>query len=238
MKKQVKVWLRKSNLTVDPKDMTAVLSSTGTINKQGIITAIIEDGTEWQRETIEAIIDRYHRKIVQLVAESKDVNDGLAHHRLTVTGVFQTDRYDAETNGIHVVSSPGAMLRSMTETLEVVVLGEMPDAMHIYRIVNLHTKAADDTITRGRNAEVEGKHIKVVGDDTATGVYLENVNSGTERKLEDNCIIMNNPASLVLLIPDDLDPGEYRLKIVTQYSTHRNLKAPREVVYGQILTLI
>jgi hypothetical protein len=238
MKHIVKVWLRKIGLTLDPNDMTAFVSSTGSVNKQGIIDAIMEDGTEWQRETIAGVIDRYQRKVVQMVAESKDVNDGLVYLRLGVSGVFHSKKYDPTVNSVHVSASQGTMLRSMIASLEVEVLGEMPDVMHIYQVVNMHTKTADGTIMHGRNAEVEGSYIKVAGDDPTVGVYLENVDSGEVYKFEDSLIVQNNASKLMLLIPTHLTDGMYRLKIITQYTSHKLLKAPREAVFGQILTLI
>jgi hypothetical protein len=238
MKNTVKVWLRKNELTPEPNDMTAIVSSTGSVNKQGIIDAIMEDGTEWKRETIEGVVDRYHRKIVQLLSESKDVNDGLVYLRLIVTGNFTGKKYDPAVNGIYVTASQGAMLRSMAANLGVETLGEIPDALHIYAVRNMLTREADGTLSRGRNAEVEGSYVKLAGDDPAVGVYLENSDSGLSIRLDDSYIVTNNPAKLILLIPADMPLGPYRLRIVTQYTSHKLLKAPRSTAYEQPLNVI
>ena len=239
MKRIVKVWLRKNGLTPDPNDMTASVSSTGSVSKEDIIDAIMADGTEWQRETITGVIDRYHRKIVQLLSESKDVNDGLVYLRLIVLGIFRGKKYDPTANSVYVTATQGMMLRHMAADLDVEVLGEMPDRINIYQVINMNTRAADGTITRGRNVEIEGSYIKIAGDDPTVGVYLENVDTGDAYKFDDSLIVQNNPAKLMLLIPTNLELGMYRLKVITQYTTsHKLLKVPREAIYGQILTLI
>ncbi|MDR2125340.1 MAG: DUF4469 domain-containing protein, partial [Prevotellaceae bacterium] len=100
-------------------------------------------------------------------------------------------------------------------------------------------KAADGTLSRNRNAQVEGTYIKVVGDDPTVGVYLENVDSGTEYKFTDEYIVVNNPGNLMLLIPSDLAEGTYHLKIVTQFThTKKFLVTPRQTVFDQELTVI
>jgi hypothetical protein len=240
MKNILKAWLKKNELTPDPNDMTAVVSSMGKINKSGLIDAIIEDGIELKRETIEDIVTRYNRKAAWFVVRGWNVDTGLVYLRAIVTGIFRGRKFDPARNSVYVSATQGMEIRKELSNTEVELLGEMPDAMQIYQVINLQTKAADGTLTRGRNVEVEGSYIKVTGDDPSVGVYLESVDGSVDpRKLDADLIVVNNPSRMLLLIPAELQPGMYRLKVVTQFTGgSKQLNTPRQAVFEQELTVI
>jgi hypothetical protein len=240
MKNILKAWLRKNELTPDPNDMTAVVSPAGKINKSGLIDAIMEEGIELKRETVDNAVTRYNRMAARFAARGWNVDTGLVYLRAIITGVFFGKKYDPAKNSVYVSATQGIEIRKELSDTEVEVLGEMPDVMHIYQVTNLQTKAADGTLTRGRNAEVEGSYIKVTGDDPTVGVYLENVDGSVDPyKLDAGLIVVNNPSKLLLLIPAEWQPGMYRLKVVTQFTgAGKQLNAPRQAIFGQELTVI
>jgi hypothetical protein len=131
-------------------------------------------------------------------------------------------------------------IRKELENTEVEILGEKADLIDIFQVVNMQTKVADGTVTRNRNAQIEGAYIKVADDDPTVGVYLENVDSGgAEYKFTDEYIVINTPAKLLLLIPSDVAEGTYRLKVTTQFSNStKMLVTPRHTVFHQELTVI
>jgi hypothetical protein len=239
MKNILKAWLRKNELTPDPNDHIAIVSPMGKINKSGLIDAVMDEGIELKRETVEDVVTRYNRVAARYAARGWNVDTGLVYLRAIITGVFFGKKYDPEKNGLYVSATQGVEIRKELENTEVEILGEMPDVMQIFQVVNMQTKTADGTLTRNRNAQVEGSYIKVAGDNAAVGVYLENVDSGTEYKFEDEYIVINNPGKLLLLIPSDLIAGVYRLKVTTQFTgSNKLLVAPRQTIFEQELTVI
>ncbi|MDR2765342.1 MAG: DUF4469 domain-containing protein [Tannerella sp.] len=239
MKNILKAWLRKNELTPDPNDMTAVVSPMGKINKSGLIDAIIEEGIELKRETVEDVVTRYNRVAARFAARGWNVDTGLVYLRAVITGLFHGKKYDPAKNSVYISATQGVEIRRELGDTEIEILGEMPDVMHIYQVINLQTKIADGTLTRGRNAEVEGTYLKVTGNDPSVGVYLESIDGATPYKLDADLIIVNNPGKLLLLIPVEWQPGVYRLKVVTQFTgANKLLHTPRQVVFGQDLTLI
>ena len=239
MKNILKAFLRRNELTPDPNDMIAVVSSAGKINKSGLIDAVMDEGIELKRETVEDVVTRYNRLAASFAARGWNVDTGLVYLRAIITGVFFTKKYDPEKNGIYVSATQGVEIRKELENTEVEILGEKADLMDIYQVVNMQTKVADGTLTRNRNAQVEGSFIKLAGDDPAVGVYLENVADGTSYRFEDEYIVINNPSKLLLLIPSDLTEGVYRLKVATQFTgANKLLTAPRQTVYAQELTVV
>lgn len=239
MNNVLKAWLRKNELTPEKGGYTAVVSSMGSINQSGLIDAIREEGTELTAETLNDVVTRYNRHAARYAVSGWNVDTGLVYLRPVITGLFHDKTYDPAVNGVHISATQGLEIRGELKNTSVSILGEMPDVMHIFQVINLRTKLADGTLTRGRNAEVDGSYIKVTGDDPSVGVYLENVDTGVESKLEADCIVTNAPAKLLLLIPADLATGSYRLKVVSQFTgASKQLKAPRQVVYDHVLTVI
>ena len=239
MKNTLKAWLKRLDVTPDPNDYSAVVSYMGSINQKGVVDAIIADGIELKRETIEAAVNRYNRKCAEFALNGWNVDTGLVYMRAVITGAFYGKKVDPARNSVYVSITQGAEIRREVAQTQVEILGEMPDVMYILQVTNMQTKAADGTLTRGRNALVEGAYLKVMGAEPAVGVYLLNVENGQETKLDDDLIVTNDPSKLMLLIPADCPTGTYRLKVVTQFTAgNKLLKSAREVVFAQELTVI
>jgi hypothetical protein len=238
MKNILKAWLRKNELTPDPNDMIAVVSPMGKINKSGLIDAVMDEGIELKRETVEDVVARYNRMAARYAARGWNVDTGLVYLRAIVTGIFFGRKFDPAKNGIYVCATQGIAIRKELSDTEVEILGEMPDMIHIYQVTNLQTKTADGTLTRGRNVEVEGAYLRIAGDDPTVGVYLENID-GESFKMDSSLIVVNNPSKLLLLIPSEWPAGTYRLKVVTQFTgSGKLLNAPRQAIFDQELTVI
>lgn len=239
MKNLLKAWIRKNPLTPDPNDYKAIVSPMGSINKAGLIDAIFEEGIELKRETVEDIVGRYNRMAARFAVRGWNVDTGLVYLRAILTGVFYGPKFDPEKNSIYVSATQGLEIRRELANTEVEILGEAPDIMHIYTVINLQTRAADGTITRGRNAEIEGAYIKIAGDDPTVGIYFESLDGQKDTRLDSDLIVTNNPSKLLILIPESFQTGLYRLKVVTQFTgASKLLNAPRQAIFGQEITVI
>ncbi|MDR0698916.1 MAG: hypothetical protein LBG28_06840, partial [Tannerella sp.] len=153
MKNILKTLLRKNELTPDPNDMIAVVSSMGKIDKSGLIDALMEEGLELKRETVEDIVTRYNRVAAGFAARGWNVNTGLVYLRAVITGAILGKKYDPEKNGLYVSATQGPEIRKELVNTEVEILGEKADLINIFQVVNMQTKAADGTLTRNRNAQ-------------------------------------------------------------------------------------
>jgi hypothetical protein len=239
MKNILKAWLKKNELTPDPNDNTAVVSSMGSINKKGLIDVIKADGLELSAETLDDVITRYNRYAARYATSGWNVDTGLVYLRPVITGAFYGKKYDSAKNSIYVSAVQGIDIRKELLNTEVEILGEMPDVMSILQVTNLLSKLSDGTLNRGRNAQVDGTYIKIIGDDAAVGVYLENTETGEQTKLDAADIVVNDRSKLILLVPDYLPEGSYRLKVVTQFTgSNKLLNNPREKMFDQILTVL
>jgi hypothetical protein len=239
MKNILKAFLRRNELTADPNDMTAVVSPMGKINKAGLIDAVMEEGVELKRETVEDVVNRYNRMAARFAARGWNVDTGLVYLRAIITGIFFGRKFNPEKNGLYVSALQGIEIRKELENTEVEIIGEMADPIYIYQVINMLTKVADGILARGRNVQIEGTYIKIAGDDPAVGVYLVNTETTAEYKFSDDFIVINKPSNVLLLVPTDIEPGIYNLKIVTQFTgSNKLLNAPRQTVFTQELTVV
>ena len=120
------------------------------------------------------------------------------------------------------------MREAIAQTV-VEILGEKSNIMYILETEDKKTGLKDGSATAGRNFFVRGAMLKVVGDDESVGVTLTNASKAVT-KLTDDLITINNPSSLTLLLPTDLEEGEYTLTVTTQYANSGHmLKSPRSV---------
>ncbi|AZZ58019.1 DUF4469 domain-containing protein [Riemerella anatipestifer] len=66
----------------------------------------------------------------------------------------------------------------------------------------------------------EGKatFIKIDGDNPKNGIVFKNLDKQNEVKLTKDSIVLNEPSRLLILVPSDLEAGNYELSITTQYA--------------------
>ncbi|GHT23712.1 hypothetical protein FACS189430_07420 [Bacteroidia bacterium] len=215
-------------LTAAPNDYYASVINNGSINPEGLIGLIIKDGIELNPATLLDVITRYNAKAAEQAAQGVNVNTGLVYLRPVVKGAFYDRTWNAATNPVQIATTQGSAIRKAAADTTVRILGVKSDLLEILSVTDLATQLTDGTLTRGRNAELRGSHIKIAGDSDTTGVSFRNINTGEEIKLTAADIVLNEPSRLLLLIPDTLADGDYELSVTTQFSPGgKLLKEPR-----------
>jgi hypothetical protein len=231
--REIKAWLKENRLTSDPSDYTATVDSAGSVTMDDIIEELKQDGMELNPATVKDVITRYNNKCIDLVLLGYSVNTGLVHMRACIRGVFHNNVWDAKIHSIYVTISQSKMLRDAIAQVIVKILGVHPEPIAIYTLTDLFTGSTDGTVTRRFNAEIKGTYIEITGDDPECGIYLFNEGRQTDYKLPNEYIVLNEPSRILILIPEDLEPETYQLRIVTQYmKSNKKLKQPRSVVYS------
>ena len=221
--------------TDDKTDQILQLESAGKVDIEAIYKEMFNKTTGIQPETIQHVVQLYHRTITDFLLTGCTVNTGLFYASPSFQGVYK-DAWDSEKNSIVVNFQKGKELRESIAQTKVVILGQKASAMQIDHIINLKTKAEDGNAPRGGGIRIEGRELKVVGDAEEVGVFLVNA-LDVEEQLLDEQILTNKPSELVLLIPNDLTEGAYTLRITTQYSSsNKLLKTPRSIEVPITLT--
>ncbi|USL94931.1 DUF4469 domain-containing protein [Riemerella anatipestifer] len=225
----LKAWLRPNLLTKDdPNDFVAVPLLGGSLGITEIIDALKKEGMEIQTETAVDIITRFNRKASELVLNGYSVNTGLVYMRPAIKGVFYDKTWDKEKHSVYVNVNQGTDLRKAANDTKVEILGEQSSPMSVFSITDKVTGKADGTLTKGKNAEIKGTYIKIDGDNPKNGIVFKNLDTQNEIKLAKDNIVINEPSRVLILVPSDLEAGNYELSITTQSSTGSVLlKEPR-----------
>ncbi|MBT0572735.1 DUF4469 domain-containing protein [Riemerella anatipestifer] len=225
----LKAWLRPNLLTKDdPNDFVAVPLLGGSLGITEIIEALKKEGMEIQTETAIDIITRFNRKASELVLNGYSVNTGLVYMRPAIKGVFYDKTWDKEKHSVYVNVNQGTDLRKAANDTKVEILGEQSSPMSVFSITDKVTGKADGTLTKGKNAEIKGTYIKIDSDNPKNGIVFKNLDNQNEVKLAKDSIVLNEPSRLLILVPSDLEAGNYELSITTQSSTGSVLlKEPR-----------
>ena len=86
-----------------------------------------------------------------------------------------------------------------------------------------------------REIIINGEKIKITGDDPKAGLYLIHTESCSEMHFSESKLYKNGNAKIMLIVPELL-PGNYQLKITTQYGGKgKPLAQSRSCVYGNLL---
>jgi hypothetical protein len=237
MVRKLKAWLRRNPLT-KKETYVVVIESFGSINLAGMVEELKADGMEVKPETAIDVITRYNRKCIDMALKGYNVNTGLVYMKAVARGVAYDKTWNPEHNYLHMAISQGTDLQDALAETSVEIMGEHPDPTALFSITDLFTGKTGGNLTPGNNAELKGTYIKITGRDESCGLYLRNVDTAEDIKLESKCIAINNPSRILFLIPASLSAGTYELRIVTQYTVSRKaLKYPRAVTLGYYVTV-
>ncbi|MDY3319373.1 DNA-binding domain-containing protein [Riemerella anatipestifer] len=236
----LKAWLRPNLLTKDdPNDFVAVPLLGGSLGITEIIEALKKEGMEIKTETAVDIITRFNRKASELVLNGYSVNTGLVYMRPAIKGVFYDKTWDKEKHSVYVNVNQGTDLRKAANDTKVEILGEQSSPMSVFSITDKATGKADGTLTKGKNAEIKGTYIKIDGDNPKNGIVFKNLDNQNEVKLSAEHIVLNEPSRLLILVPTDLEAGNYELSITTQSSKGTTLlKEPRTETLSTPITIV
>lgn len=232
MKKTLRAWIRKNQLTEDPNDYMASVVVNGSIGISAIVDELQNEGMEIKRETAIDIISRFNRKSADMVLSGYNVNTGLVYMRPVVKGVFYDKTWNPDTNPVYIAINQGLDIRNAVAETVVEILGEQADPLEILSITDNTTGKTDGTLTPGRNAELKGSYLRIIGDHPDCGVTFKNTATQAITKLTPGDIVLNEPSRLLILVPATLE-GEYELTVTTQFTSGNiTLKTPRTVTFG------
>ncbi|MFA8437104.1 MAG: DNA-binding domain-containing protein [Marinifilaceae bacterium] len=232
---KVNVWLYDNVLTADPNDYFGKVKPLGTLDNEAIAEELMKEGTEYKKETLMDILDRSDRIKVAKMAEGYSINTGVYHSHIGVNGVFRgaTDRFDPQEHRIIASFTSSSALRNELKKTQVEIVGTAATDPVIGKVIDNLTSAEDSTITPNNVIAIKGSKLKIAGDDASVGVYLINQTDSSRHKCSQ--IVSNKPKELVVMLPD-LEVGNYKLELVTQYSTNNIfLKVPRTAQFDQVL---
>ena len=225
-------------LTEKEGDYSAKPRITGTVHNKEIAEHIVKERTEYRPETIETILDMSDQKKAELIAEGKSVVDGVGQYLLNISGSFEGEspKFDPAKHRVGITFTPGKLLQGQLEniTFNVQVATTGP-------VINTVTDVSSGVVNRflfpGDPVIISGSGLLIKGDNEANGLFFTlDEESATPKKA--TLISRNTQSEIIVQVPKDLTPGQYRLSITTQAGAgYTVLKQPRSYEFSILLTV-
>ena len=237
----IKASLYKNQLTDDPNDLAARVSAERSLSVRDICQSAVErGGADINAAAMEHAVELFHKEMVYQLCDGFSVNTSWYNASIHIRGVFTslTESFDPAKHSVMVEFRQGMELRRELAMVNVDILGKADSGFFIAEVFDVRTGSVNDLVTPGRNAKISGSKLKVEGDDSSCGVYFVNEADGTRIKVDDEDIVENVNAHLLIIVPA-LPSGTYRLEVSTQFTTGsgRFLKTPRTTVFDRLLTV-
>ena len=167
------------------------------------------------------------------------VNTGYFSVHPNVGGAF--DRVDGERDRKkHPVTfrfRARAPLRALAEHIAIEVEGLADLTGYIAEFVDVSTESVNETATSGGQFRISGHKIKVEGEEAGVGVWFIPADNPAGRVKAAGRLAENTASKVIGMIPA-LGPGDWKLEIVTRYSSGSFLlKEPRTAAFQGELTV-
>jgi hypothetical protein len=222
-------------LTDRTDDMSAQTHPKQSYDRDAFINLMLQRGTLVTKTDIVAVFNNMEETAAYIVENGDTLNLPLLNTSVSISGVFEgaTDVFDPARHKLNVNVSKGKVLRDAERRIKVSKISAPAPQPQILEVRDSVSGAVDTVLTSGGAVEVQGSSIKLSGERPETGLYFV-AEDGAETKAA--TIVTNKPSHLIALIPA-LAAGTYKLKVVTQYNSGKDLKEPKTTVFGKPLTV-
>lgn len=225
-------------LTEKEGDFTARPVITTTLYNSDIAQRIVEKRTEYRPETIVNILGLADQEKASAVAEGNSVVDGMGQYMVNIGGVFDavTDLFDPAKHSLGIGYTPGKVVRGMLADTAVKISKEAATGPIIGKTLDIKTGSLNDRITAGKILKINGANLKIVGDEKQVGVFFID-STDASKTFKSEMLVDNNPSEVKAEIPALAD-GQYKLRIVTQYTKGaKQTKTVRTAEFPILLTV-
>jgi hypothetical protein len=158
------------------------------------------------------------------------INTGYYSIHPNISGTFNSAKevYNQTKNPVRFRFRTQAKLRRLAEFVTVEIKGVADVNGWIDTFTDIEAESVNGTVTSCNQFVINGSKIKIAGNDPSIGLYLVNVEDGSEIKV--SRIAENAPSKIIGLIPET-PSGSFKIVIKTQYVNSGTifLKNPRVI---------
>lgn len=227
--------LTENLLTGRADNFTAQTQTTGSFDKEAIITEMLFRGSLLTRTDILAVLNGFEETITKIIHDGGTVNTPLFNTSFSISGVFEgaLDTFDGNRHKLNVNLTKGILLRDIESQVAFEKTGTVVPQPTILEVKDSVSGKVNEQLTPGGVVELMGVNIKIVGENADCGLWFVPA-SGEAVKAQ--VIVQNKPSTIIAMIPN-LSAGTYTLKEVTQFSGGKPLKEPKICLYTKPLLI-
>lgn len=242
MAKKTRTWyvnLRESHLPISKGSLVPQVCHPRSYTLDEVLQRVSHDKSiALEPENVRHAVGLFLRKVEDILLEGSIVNLPIGRLTPSVTGVWEpSDRRDPSVRALNrptVSYAPGARLRARLER-EVLLQDRVGSTrFYVHSVGSRPGGDSDGKLTPGKLVFVEGSQLLMNGDLPERGVYLLRADTQeTVLHVTPADIDICTRGRIVFLLPADIAPGQYLLKVVSQCSTSpRPLKKAREYLWA------
>lgn len=212
----------------DPDDRLARPVSVTMNNREDLINDITGPGSILKPTETNAVIDNYWQRITHYLREGEGYTDDYIRTRFGISGMFQSDddQFDPDRHEVLISVVPKGTITEIAEDIPLRKLDGGRVAPEIKEVNDWASGTSDDILTPGDVLEVTGNNLKIHDNLEEEGVFF--VHQSDDGETEATRIHTNEPKTLTLRIPEELEAGTYRLEV---RNTPRNGNQLRSSVF-------
>ena len=234
-----KVKLRKNQLA--QAYTASVVQNRKSYGWEDLARILVQERIEVREEMLLLIAKLMEEKLVERLLEGEAVQTEYFRFRPVVRGTFDAMGEPVEKDKLQYTLSiiPTQELRTLLDNgvaYEVATVQEQGGA-YISRVEDLYTGAADGTLGCTHLARLYGNKVKCV-DETGEGKGRLVLTDAQGRETDMTPIGENNPSTITFVVPENLEPGKYRLRIETYFTSGSLLKKVRRIEYDKTIRIV
>ena len=223
-------------LTERPDDYSAQTHSKGSIDKEALITRMLNRGTLLTRTDIVAVLNGLEETVVEALLDGHALNLPLFNTSFSISGVFESplDTFDGNRHKLNINLTKGVLLRSAEKEVKLEKSNVPASLPQIQEVKDSVSGVVNERLTSGGVVEVRGYNLKIEGVTPTCGLWFVAENGAEIRAAT---MVENKPSRILAMIPA-LPAGKYQVKVVTQYAGGGTVvKTPKVFLYPKVLTV-
>ncbi|MGL4987371.1 MAG: DNA-binding domain-containing protein [Treponemataceae bacterium] len=207
--------LRKNPLDKKELSYMAQVNENRSCTDEELINLMARRGTTLTKTDIAAFLQLYGEIIGELLEDGRPLNTSIINTRFSIKGKFygMDDNFDPSRHTICIRASLGRYLKNKFSQVKVSKGDASFTNPFISEVKDINTRSIDNTVTKGGNIDLIGKHLKFDEDDSEQGVFLIN-EQGEQIKCPHPA--QNKPTLLIINIPFTLESGMYWIEVRTK----------------------
>lgn len=239
-----RVRLEPSNLSPIKEELMPKVILTRTWTLEEVITRISTNyACPVHIETLRFAASMLMDEMKECLIEGGAVSTPLGTFTPSVTGTWSTNRImpeERERNAATVRYSPSGQLKKALANPLFHETSGTGLRLSIYSVTDSATHLENQRLTPGRVATLKGNRLLMNGDLPQRGLYLLDAETGAEAcHISPEEMVLNTRGRILFQVPNDLPPGRYCLKVVSQCTTSpRPMKHADEYTLPTVLTAI
>ena len=225
-------------LTERTDDRFGRVVTNSSLSEDDLVNIAVSERTDLNPATLKSSMEILKSIAKRRIANGDTVAFGLAYFGLEVKGAFIGDdaKWDGKIHSLSVRATPTVGLRKAIREVTVNMRGMARTGAVINTVTDAASREVNSRLTPGGGANIAGSKIKIAGDNPENGISLINRETEAETKIAPTAVLTNDPSKITFIVPADLTPGDYRLRITTQFSASSHvLKEPRVCVLNYML---